>query len=252
MALKPIFRGFCINRFGIGPLHFNSSRFDFGFEFAEIFIIEKRCPDSASRGVADFPTRSRRVGYWLWKLPSSVFRRVIGSTPGLAESESWRLHDFPGRSLSGGIANSPTRQVWESLWWIRELVFEFFKFIIDLEEARDVIDFDLLKSLKKLQLSGLASRGVVSRLQISPRIRSQNRNGSKGTVRDSCGTALCKTPEKSDSLPCPFNDIFWPFYVFIVHDTYGCLLVAFWKAVKGHNVVFAINAQEGLPADEGS
>ena len=34
------FLGFCINRFGIGPLHYISSRSDFGFEFAEIFVIE--------------------------------------------------------------------------------------------------------------------------------------------------------------------------------------------------------------------
>jgi hypothetical protein len=45
------FLGFCINQFGIGPLHYVSSSFDFGFEFAEIFIIEKRLPDLPSRGV---------------------------------------------------------------------------------------------------------------------------------------------------------------------------------------------------------
>ncbi len=46
MAMRPIFRGFCINRFGIGPLHCILSRSDFGFEFAEIFVIEKRLADS--------------------------------------------------------------------------------------------------------------------------------------------------------------------------------------------------------------
>jgi hypothetical protein len=51
MATRGIFWGFCINRFGIGPLHYISSRSDFDFEFAEIFIIEKRFPDSPSRGV---------------------------------------------------------------------------------------------------------------------------------------------------------------------------------------------------------
>jgi hypothetical protein len=39
------------NRFGLGPLHYISSRSDFNFEFAEIFVIEKRLPDSPSRGV---------------------------------------------------------------------------------------------------------------------------------------------------------------------------------------------------------
>jgi hypothetical protein len=49
--MRRIFWGFCINRFGIGPLHYISSHSDFGFEFAEIFIIEKQLPDSLSRGV---------------------------------------------------------------------------------------------------------------------------------------------------------------------------------------------------------
>ncbi len=52
---------------------YNSSRSDFGFEFAEIFVRlpigtdivkEKRLSDSASRGVADSPTR--RVEESLW------------------------------------------------------------------------------------------------------------------------------------------------------------------------------------------
>jgi hypothetical protein len=49
--MRRIFWGFCINWFSIGPLHCVSSRSDFGFEFAEIFIIEKRLPDSPSQGV---------------------------------------------------------------------------------------------------------------------------------------------------------------------------------------------------------
>jgi hypothetical protein len=50
--MRGIFWGFCINRFGIGPLDYVSSRSDFGFEFA----------DSPTRRVffkhlkADFPT----------------------------------------------------------------------------------------------------------------------------------------------------------------------------------------------------
>jgi hypothetical protein len=41
----------CINRFGLGPLHYILSCSDFGFEFAEIFVFEKRLPVSMSRGV---------------------------------------------------------------------------------------------------------------------------------------------------------------------------------------------------------
>jgi hypothetical protein len=46
-----IFWGFCINRFSIGHLHYVLGRSNFGFEFAEIFVIKKQLPDSASRGV---------------------------------------------------------------------------------------------------------------------------------------------------------------------------------------------------------
>ncbi len=49
--MNPIFRGFCINFFGLDPLHYNSSRSNFGFQFAEIFILEKRLPVLVSRGV---------------------------------------------------------------------------------------------------------------------------------------------------------------------------------------------------------
>ncbi len=51
MVTRRIFWGCCKNRFGIGPSHYISSRSDFDFEFAEIFVIEKRLPDSPSRGV---------------------------------------------------------------------------------------------------------------------------------------------------------------------------------------------------------
>ncbi len=51
MATRRIFWGFCRNRIGIGSLHYISSRSDLGFVFAEIFVIEKRLPDSPSRGV---------------------------------------------------------------------------------------------------------------------------------------------------------------------------------------------------------
>jgi hypothetical protein len=58
--MRRIFWGFCRNWFLIDPLHYLSIRFDFGFEFAEIFIIEKQLPDSASQGVND--SQTQRVG----------------------------------------------------------------------------------------------------------------------------------------------------------------------------------------------
>ncbi len=50
-------------------------------------------------------------------------------------------------------------------------------------------------------------RGVVFRIRISPRIRSQNRNSWKCSVRDLGQSVLCKNLGKFSSLPCPFK--FW-------------------------------------------
>ncbi len=49
-------------------------------------------------------------------------------------------------------------------------------------------------------------RGVDFLIQISPRIRSQNRNGLKASVRDLGQSDLCKNIGKTCSLPCPFQD----------------------------------------------
>jgi len=49
--MNRIFRGFCIIRFGLGPLHYIPSRSDFGFDIATILVFEKRLPVSVSRGV---------------------------------------------------------------------------------------------------------------------------------------------------------------------------------------------------------
>ncbi len=86
--MNQVFRRFCINRFGMGPLHYYSSRSDFGkfgkfgkdipiesatphprinntggrrlrvsviqgVEFEEIFLFEKRLPVSTIQGVDD-------------------------------------------------------------------------------------------------------------------------------------------------------------------------------------------------------
>ncbi len=136
MATRRIFWGFCRNRFGIGSF----TTFRAVPIFAEIFVIEKRLPDSPISRVGESPSFSFKHSK-----ADSLTRRVGElSTPRLAESESQRLPD----SLS---------------------------------------------------------RGVVFRLRISPRIRSQKRNGSKGSVRDPWGPNFCKNPRKSASLPCPYN-----------------------------------------------
>ncbi len=99
------FLGFCRNWVLIDPLHYLLSRSAFGFEFAEIFVIEKRLPDLANRGVGESGSR------WLSDSASrgvddSPTRRVGESAfVSLKEkSESRRLPD----SVSRGVANSGT------------------------------------------------------------------------------------------------------------------------------------------------
>ncbi len=76
--MRRIFWGFCRIWVLIDPLHYLSSRSAIGFEFAEIFVIEKRLPDSASRGVGDSPTR--RVGESLTlRFGESGIRRLTDS-----------------------------------------------------------------------------------------------------------------------------------------------------------------------------
>ncbi len=135
METNRIFLGFCINRFGIGPLHYISSRSDFGFEFSEIFLFEKRLPNSTIRGVGDSPyqqyaesatlrlndTGSQRLSaslirrvddsphhrygesaieFFKRKLPVSVIRRVVDSAyPWYGESPTPRIIESGSRRL---------------------------------------------------------------------------------------------------------------------------------------------------------
>jgi hypothetical protein len=99
--MRRIFWGFCRNWVLIDPLLYLSSRSAFGFEFAEIFVIKKRLPDSAIRRVSDSLTR--RVGESAFECLKEKIRRV-------GESASRRLPDSANR----GVANSPTQRVGES------------------------------------------------------------------------------------------------------------------------------------------
>ncbi len=184
--MRRIFWGFCRNWVLIDSLHYLSSRSAFGFEFAEIFVIEKRLPDSVIRQVGDSPTRQ--------------------------------------------VGESLTLRVGESPWWVGES--NFLKFSIDFRDFKrlnqpfkrsiwqkrsqgcDVLlPLIYLKCWKffiyrhSCRLPDSASRGVVFRLQIYPRIRSPNWNGSKCSVRNLRRTDFCKNPRKSASLPCPFNNV---------------------------------------------
>jgi hypothetical protein len=60
-------------------------------------------------------------------------------------------------------------------------------------------------SKQSCRLPDSMSQGVDFRLRISPRIRNQNLNGWKGSIRDLYQTDLCKNIGKTGSLPCPFK-----------------------------------------------
>ncbi len=76
MAMRRIFWGFCRNWFLMSPFHYLSSRSDFCFEFAEIFVFEKRLGRYQRYGQSPTPritdTRSRR-------LPTSLICGVADS-----------------------------------------------------------------------------------------------------------------------------------------------------------------------------
>ncbi len=102
-AMNRFFWGFWINWFVIGPLHYLSSRSDFGVEVAEIFVYKIWISYLLSRG----------VGYWMFKrkLPDLLSQRIAISltrwvreslTPELVESGSCWLPDL----LSGELSTS--------------------------------------------------------------------------------------------------------------------------------------------------
>jgi hypothetical protein len=87
------FRGFCINRFSIGPLHYISSRSDFGFEFAEIFIIEN---DSLTCRFGESPTHQLAEFSFKHSKADSMTPRVGESaTPCLIMFEDYILNSVP-------------------------------------------------------------------------------------------------------------------------------------------------------------
>ncbi len=109
------------------------------------------------------------------------------ATPRLAESGSRRLSDSPSFSFKHSNADSPTRRVGES------------------STPRPAkLESQRLPYLPSRRVADSPSRGVVFRLRISPRIRSQKLTGSKDNVRDLWGPNFCKNPRKSASLACPF------------------------------------------------
>ncbi len=155
--MKRIFWGFCRNWFLMSPLNYRSSRSDFGFEFVEIFVFEKRLSsitDMVSRrlrisvihGVANSPHHwyaDHRYGesvieFFKRKLSVSMIRRVFDSlqqwygespTPRIVESESrwlrvsliWRVDDstfrWVGELTTSRIGDTGSRYSKKKFIW---------------------------------------------------------------------------------------------------------------------------------------
>ncbi len=131
------------------------------------------------------------------------------ATPRLAEPGSWRLSDSP----SQGDSDSLTSRV--GSYRPSDLL----GFLLNIQKlSRRVSDSPTCRvgesPTPQLALSEsrrLSESEVVFQLRISPQIRNQTRNGSKGSVRDPWGTNFCKNPRKSASLSCPFKQINYSF-----------------------------------------
>ncbi len=139
--MRRIFWGFCRNCFLMSPLHYLSSRSDFGFEFAEIFIFEKRLPAITDSGNSPHywnvesptprftATRSRRlpaspirrVGYWIfWK---KTLRIDDAKCRRLSAPVIWWVADSPYRwvreSTTPRIGDTGSRYSKKNLIWCR-------------------------------------------------------------------------------------------------------------------------------------
>jgi hypothetical protein len=84
MAMRRIFRGFLQKLVPHRSLTL-SSRSDFGFEFAEIFVIKKRLLDSASRRrVGESALECLKENWESRRLPDSASRGVATVSRGVA------------------------------------------------------------------------------------------------------------------------------------------------------------------------
>ncbi len=90
--MRPIFRGFYINWFGIGPLHYISSCSDFGFEFSAWLLV-----DSPTRLVGESAIECLKE-----KHPESESRR-------LSDSAIQRVGDSPTHRLGSRNGESGSR-----------------------------------------------------------------------------------------------------------------------------------------------
>jgi hypothetical protein len=112
--MRRIFWGFCRNWFLTSPLHYLSGRSDFGFEFAEIFVFEKRLPAITDTGSRRFSTSVIR-GFADSRIVESRSRRrqldaslIGGVGDSLHHDTESRLLNFLKRKLSASMIESST------------------------------------------------------------------------------------------------------------------------------------------------
>ncbi len=92
--MRRIFWDFCRNWFLMSPLHYLSGRSNFGFEFSEIFVFEKRLPT-----ITDMGSCQLRVSV-IWGVASSLHHWYAESpTPLITDRQSRRLPASPIRRV---------------------------------------------------------------------------------------------------------------------------------------------------------
>jgi len=140
----------------------------------EFVITFKTWPDKGSlQQEAHIKIQRYFVSYW---------RACVRNWLQLVESDSWQLPDSCESSTLWLCKSGSHRH--------RCRKFSFKHSIADSPSRR--IGDSPTRRVGELVLPHSTSQGVIFRLRISPRIRSQNRNGLKCSVTDLCWTDLCK------------------------------------------------------------
>ncbi len=131
----------------------------------------RRLPDSPILGVGDSPYQRYAESATPRLNDTGSRRHSVSRIRGVDDSPYHRYSEFSFKKFNSRLSVSVMWGVVDSAYqWCGESLTPR---IIESESRR---------------LPVLLSRGVVLRIRISPRIRSQNRNGSKCSVRDLCRT----------------------------------------------------------------
>jgi hypothetical protein len=107
--MNRFFRCFCINQFGMGPFQYYSSRFNFGFKFAEIFVFDKQLPSINDKG------NHRLCVSVIQRVADSLYQWYAESlTPRIVDTGSRLLNFLKENSLNWWYGESTTPRISES------------------------------------------------------------------------------------------------------------------------------------------